>query len=74
MRHTCPLPDLATWDHDEDWTCPTCGQDWFVGRANYCHSCYRSDGAVWEQFGTGDGSFPHVSAVRGGIKYPGATL
>jgi hypothetical protein len=65
------VPPLATWpDHDEDWTCPECGQDWFVGRLNHCPSCLRSDGPKWERYGTGDGGFPLVTARRGGISFP----
>lgn len=72
--HECEPPTpLSEWDHDEDWTCPTCGQEWFVGRENYCHSCRRSDGPVWEKFGVLDPNadpftgFPRISVNRGGM-------
>lgn len=68
-EHSCPLPDLATWDCDQDWTCQACGQSWFVGSANFCHSCLRSDGSRWEKFGTGTGEFPQVRVRRGGVRY-----
>lgn len=69
-EHECSPPDLSTWeDPDEDWKCPTCEQDWFVGYENLCHCCYRSDGRTWERYGTGDGSFPLVQARRGGITF-----
>lgn len=72
--HVCRPPNVDAWvaDHghlDEDWKCPTCGQDWFVGSTNYCHSCMRSDGREWERYGTGDGKFPLVQARRGGIQF-----
>jgi hypothetical protein len=69
VSHTCKTPDLTAWDYDEDWTCPDCGQDWFVGYDNLCHSCYRNDGRRWEKFGVGDGMFPLVSVARGGIRF-----
>lgn len=74
-EHKCSPPDLSTADglrmkrEDEDWQCPECKQWWFIGAKNFCHSCYRSDGAEWEKFGTGDGKFPVVTAPRGGIVF-----
>lgn len=73
VPHTCHPPLLEEWDHDEDWTCDICGEDWFVGQVNLCHCCRRSDGPVWEKFGTGDGAFPTISVRRGGIRYGQAT-
>lgn len=69
-EHECQLPIIENYvATDEDWKCPECGQDWFVGSKNYCYSCNRSDGPMWERYGTGDGGFPKIQVSRGGIKF-----
>lgn len=72
QQHVCQPPDLsrAGVDYDDDWECPDCGQEWYVGFKNLCHDCYRHDGRQWEKYGTGDGTFPLVQASRGGIQFP----
>lgn len=70
-RHECqppPVPPLGDGDED-DWTCPECGQRWFVGSANYCPSCHRSDGPAWERSGTLDGFPPLIQVRRGGLQW-----
>ena len=65
VAHVCAPPALDTWDHDDDdWTCPDCGQAWFVSSKNLCASCHRSDGPEWIRFSTGDGTLPPISVRR----------
>ena len=71
--HVCtpPAGPRLQGDYDAEWTCPDCGQAWFVGRKDACVSCHRDDGPEWARFGTGDGAFPLVSVRRGGMTWGG---